>query len=381
MAKKSCSKCQVSKELSDTFFHIDRNSKTGFRADCRECRKLADKDRRARLLDAITQVEEEIGDDAGLDNLLDAEEEDLGVPLEDGELDKLFESVGRITGKAVPKNKTALPQNPQIYKYVSGKAVNYENPVFTQTIVVLSDVHVPDHDPLVWKSIIKWIAKNQPNEVVLNGDFLELSSCSQHGGMPDIISLESDFAAGRAAIAEILKAAPEIKITLLEGNHENRLNRFILAKAPSLFGALTISSGLRLDTLGIEYVAEGDQPIQRGTVDILHGHQLGSGKGASLPKHHAMKLSDVYGKSSRTAIIGHSHRPQTYTKAQHGGNATAIALGCLRTLAPQWLHGSQAGWEHQFAVIYVLPGGPSQVYPVTVTDGSFIWAGEVYDSK
>lgn len=241
-------------------------------------------------------------------------------------------------------------------------------------VVVLCDVHIPDHDLPAWTATLQWISDHPVTEIILNGDFLELLSCSQHGGTPDITSLKSDMAAGRAALEELRTAAPTAKITYLQGNHETRLERFILAKAPALFGSLNLTIGLGLDDLGIEWVSEMNQPIHRGSLDILHGHQLSE----YLPKHHAAKLADVYGAANRTAIIGHSHRAQTFHKPAYGGMQSAVAVGCLRTLRPGWTHGREGGWSHQFLVAYLDADGQSYCYPITVKNGNFIWNGKKY---
>lgn len=246
------------------------------------------------------------------------------------------------------------------------------------TFCVLSDVHVPEHDVPTWEAVKEWIRDNQPDEIILNGDFLELSSCSQHGGSPDITSLNSDLEAGKSAIEELIGAAPAALITYQEGNHETRQERFILAKAPSLHASLTIRDGLDLDQMGVKWVGEQEQPISRGTIDLLHGHQVSAGKNSSLPKHHAAKLVDLYGKPGRTVVMGHSHRIGVFVKAGHGGNQTGVGLPCMRTMDPKWLHGHMAGWDHGFGIGYVVEGQESQFNVVKVSKGKFIWNGKQY---
>jgi hypothetical protein len=113
---------------------------------------------------------------------------------------------------------------------------------------------------------------------------------------------------------------------------------------------------LDLDDRGIEWVPEGRQPIDRGLLRVLHGHQVfGQGAGGI---YHARKAADVYATDAgRLVTYGHTHKPQTFQRAVYGGQGRAVGLGCLRTIAPSevgWLHGNESGWAHGFAVFSVL---------------------------
>lgn len=202
-----------------------------------------------------------------------------------------------------------------------------------------------------------------------------------HAGGFNEQKVNDDFAAGRYAIEQLQDAAPDANMVMLEGNHETRLNRLLMAKAPALIGALTVEKELRLADLGIPYVPQDKQPITRGNLDILHGHQMARGKSDILPKHHAMKAISIYGVPGRMITYGHTHKPQAHTEPGHGGNKTAVGLGCMRTLDPAWLQGAKAGWEHQFGVVYIRPSGRVDMFPVTITNGTFTWAGKVYVGK
>jgi len=213
------------------------------------------------------------------------------------------------------------------------------------------------------------------DEVVFLGDFLELESCSQHPGT-DFTTLLEDFSAGKGVLREVRAACSSAQLTLLEGNHETRLRRITAAQLPQIAGALTVKVGLSLDEIGATWVPEDEQPIVRGDLDITHGHQtLGEGFGS---KYHAVKMVDTYGEPGHTVVYAHTHKHQAYLKPSKRGNQLGLGLGCLRTLRPGWLHGREAGWCHQFAVAYVRPNSHTDVVVVTITDGAFVWGGELY---
>ena len=245
----------------------------------------------------------------------------------------------------------------------------------SRTILVLSDVHVPEHDRKVWATSLEIAKDLQPGEIILLGDFLEMSSVSQHGGA-ELEKLTEDFSAGKQALKQLREVVGDgCKITYLEGNHESRLTRFLMSKAPSLRDSLSYQIGLELDSLGVEWVPEHKQPITRGDIDFTHGHQDLRERPS---KFHSGKMAEVYGRPERTVMYGHTHKPQVFTRPTVGGHATAIGLGCARTLQPGWLHGAQAGWVHQIAVVYLSEAGRSYVYPITLKHGQTMWNGKFY---
>lgn len=244
-----------------------------------------------------------------------------------------------------------------------------------RTLVVLSDVHVPENDKRVWSAAMELLKDIVPNEVILLGDFLELGSVSLHGGAV-LEKLTDDFMAGKAALKEIREVVgADCRITYLEGNHESRLSRYLAAKAPSLMESLSCEVGLGLKDLDVEWVPEGKQPVSRGDLDLTHGHQDLRERPS---KYHSGKMAEVYGRPGRTVLYGHTHKPQTFTRPAVGGYATAVGLGCARTLSPGWLHGANAGWVHQIAVVYITPAGRVAIYPITFQHGQTVWDGKLY---
>lgn len=225
---------------------------------------------------------------------------------------------------------------------------------------------------------MEFIADLKPDEVILSGDFGEFGSVSQHGGGFEA-RLTDDLTAVKLALDELREAiGPDNRIVYLEGNHESRLPRAIASWAPTLTGAIDLPSMLELEKRGVTWVPEHQQPIHRGLLRILHGHQL---LGKYGPKHHAAKAADIYGSSPGVEIVyGHVHATQGFTKAVAGGYVSAMSVGCGRTIGPdkvRWLQGREAGWHHGFGVAFASDNDV-QVYSVKVKNGKFIWNGKVY---
>lgn len=237
----------------------------------------------------------------------------------------------------------------------------------TAPIAMICDVHVPDHDPVLWANFLLWCKDEKPAEVIIGGDFLEMESCSGHGGIVRPPLLMEDVEAGRKALKALRAAAPRAKITYLEGNHEDRLNRKVVDNAPELDGALKLPTLLGLVDLGIEWVPYG-HVIFRGKLALTHGWWT--------PDAHAKKHLQELGCS---VAYGHTHRPQIYTRGKAGGSVSgAFGLPCMRVLEAPWMKNRPTGWMQGFGVFYPHADGCFSPYVVLVNRGTFIWNGRTY---
>ena len=240
----------------------------------------------------------------------------------------------------------------------------------TYRILSLFDVHVPEADAWSFKAVIDFAKDSQPNHIVLGGDFLELESCSQHGGIASPNALVDDIKAGRKALDRLREACPSAAFTYLEGNHETRLNRTVASQLPTFDGALSLRELLRLDEMGCEWVPYRKlwtPPIPNAELAYTHGEW------ASL--HHAKKHVEAYGMSVR---YGHTHRPQTYSRSYGDGRiVVGIGTGCLRTLDPGWI-GPNNGWTHGFGFDEFTPDGAVTAHNIVISRRRFAWGGKVY---
>ncbi len=90
---------------------------------------------------------------------------------------------------------------------------------------------------------------------------------------------------------------------------------------------------------------DGAQPLKRGNLRLMHGHQIAK----ALPKHHAANVADEWEAPGLTVAFGHSHRPGVHVKPGREGNCRAIAVGAGRTLDLDWMKGRPGGWEKRAA--------------------------------
>lgn len=240
-----------------------------------------------------------------------------------------------------------------------------------QPIAHICDVHVPDHDKALWGAFLRWCRDTKPKEVVIGGDFLEMESCSKHGGKARLPMLMEDVKAGKKALRELRAACPKAKITYIEGNHETRLTRKVISDAAELDGALDLPTLLDLKSLDIEWVPYG-KVVVRGKIGFVHGYLT--------PKHHAAAHLAKY---KRSISYGHTHKPQIHIDGavdSNGANSVIGAFGqpCMRTLDPEWMNNEPHGWVQGFGVFYPHDDGCFTPFTVLVNRGRFVWNGKTY---
>jgi hypothetical protein len=156
----------------------------------------------------------------------------------------------------------------------------------------------------------------------------------------------------------VQKAAPRAVIHYIEGNHEDRVERWIVDQTmrhtrDSTFLRELISPKvlLRLEERGIHYYGRGEHHIQGlppGWIKlgkIFFVHELGGGKNAA---------ASAAGKTAGNVVFAHTHQEDSATMVLPGvGLIKAWNPGCLCQRAPLWRHSNPTNWSHGYAVQFV----------------------------
>lgn len=101
------------------------------------------------------------------------------------------------------------------------------------TVVIASDIHIPFQDNAAVRSFIEYCKKKQPEVVVLNGDVLDMFMLSRFTKGEGRNPLE-EMTMCQGFLDSLRKAVPNADIYYVIGNHENRLEKYVLNKAPEL---------------------------------------------------------------------------------------------------------------------------------------------------
>ena len=243
------------------------------------------------------------------------------------------------------------------------------------TAVVIADHQIPYHDTDAIEALNKYIHAVKPDEIVINGDFMDFPMLSTkfRRNHTTRYALQQHLDEGKYVLKSHRKAAPNAKITLLEGNHELRLRSFVEEQAdalePLLDTALSVESLLGLDEYGVDWIPgwdTGKAIWERDGLMITHGSW--HSKSSAAKSHLA-----YYGST----IFAHIHRPTIAAETDFFGvPKIARSVGCLCNIAgdnqpPRAGTTPGSDWVQGFAVVH-FGDTRYQVHSMDIIKGEII---------
>lgn len=240
-----------------------------------------------------------------------------------------------------------------------------------QKIAFCPDTHAPYHDLNKWELFMRAMEVFKPDTFVIGGDFADFYSVSDHDKSPERSdNLEDEIAVAKSLLKEIdTRFKPSEKIYVC-GNHEDRLERFLMRHARPLWNTCKISKLLELDRLNWRFIPYRDH-VQIGKLHITHDI------GQAGPNAHMQALAAYQGN----IVINHTHRigygvVGSLAKGAHVG----AMFGWLGDLGKvDYMHKAKAArdWAHGFGTGYRLPGGEVHLTPVPIVNNRVIIEGKV----
>lgn len=234
-------------------------------------------------------------------------------------------------------------------------------------------------------SVVQQIARQeQPDQIVIVGDFADFPSMSRFRQEPSFENtLTESLNEMHLILAQLRANVPDAKIVMLEGNHELRLRRYIYDQARALYNLkvngesiLDLKNLLRLGELDIEYI--DGYPNGRywlnDRLKVVHGETV---------KQLGKTVTNLIRNDDTSSITGHIHRfemAQRTIPGRHAGRViTAASFGTLSRIdgavpsyhsstdssarptlhIEQWQQG--AGW-----VSYEEGDRPFDIQPITI---------------
>lgn len=221
---------------------------------------------------------------------------------------------------------------------------------------LLYDPHIPYQNVDAYNIAIRYAKEWEPDDIIIGGDFADFKDISFWKDAPNRSRFSDEIARVRVYLGLLRSNFPTCRIIYIEGNHEQRLSRYLFSKAPELYGlpGLTVPKLLELDRHGIEYISNierltsGARPFQLGKLFVLHGHEIKvSWDGVNLAR-------TMYLKSHNNVIFGHHHQSQHYTfKKLDGKHEGSWMVGGLCQLSEPYQ--PMNNWIHGFATIRYNP--------------------------
>lgn len=232
-----------------------------------------------------------------------------------------------------------------------------------QRTALIYDVHMPYHDKHIYQFALDYLKKLKPkvDKIVLAGDFVDFYKISFWKSDPDRMSFKDEISIVKDELQKLKRQFYRIPIDYLEGNHEQRLFRYVRDNAPELLYRNNVESLLHLKQRNINYISNigllcnGEQPYKLGKLVVLHGHE----KKISLS---AINLARLFYLRCRTNVIaGHHHRSDySLAKKIDGSHEGAWSVGTLGKLAEPYLPIND--WNHGFAFVDTFDNGDFEVH-------------------
>lgn len=278
-----------------------------------------------------------------------------------------------------------------------------------ETAVVMNDAHCPYQDNAAINGVTLLIKDVQPDIIFILGDMIDFADISKFCRNPlrklskeeikDIVSSEKDggeivlqaamqreFNDTYAVLCQLRNAAPSAKIKYIFGNHEYRLYRFLMEKAPELYGLtragadqkrkqiLSVEYLLRFDELNIESVFSGGRESH-----VQWGDYLVLGHFNKVMKHSGYTAKALVDEKSFSLIQSHTHRMGTYYKTTFNTyQFVGHENGCLCSLTPEYVE--YPNWQQGFSIVHKKKMGDRfHIQPVPIVDHKFFWGETEYD--
>ncbi|MBI4127981.1 MAG: metallophosphoesterase [Parcubacteria group bacterium] len=247
-----------------------------------------------------------------------------------------------------------------------------------ETIVILSDQQARFNDLLTEHSVNQFLKDFQPDTLVNNGDLFDFAALSSYRKtLTEQASLMADVKAGVDILLDQRLACPKARHILIEGNHEERLTRYLLDHAEALSDApgLTLPRFTGLDSLGVEYIGPYGAGFDWHGVLLYHGSRISP--------HSAYAAKAELLDAGTSGVSGHTHRLGAHYYTDRVESHVWLENGCLCNIRGPHAPPSERGprvqnWQQGFTVGF-YESGMWNLYQISITRHRFIWDGRMYE--
>lgn len=220
--------------------------------------------------------------------------------------------------------------------------------------LVLSDVHIPFHEPVALEQAVRYGQAEKVEWVLLNGDMWDEAALGFWA------TAKRDFNAELEMMVDFLdwlrQEFPTQKIVYKPGNHEYRLPRYMMSHAPELAESplAQVETVLGLEERDVEFL-DFYQIVMAGKLPILHGHEI---------RHISRAVNPARGlflRAKSFAAISHCHTTSEHPSRNIKGELlTCWSFGCACDLSPDW-NPFCNDWNWGFALVNIEKDGDFEV--------------------
>ena len=218
------------------------------------------------------------------------------------------------------------------------------------TVLIVGDLHIPFQDAATLQCVESFWNKLAPDLEVYNGDVMDCYQLSVFSANPSRqFSLQDEFDTTAAWLRKRVKENPNGRRIFLEGNHEDRLRRWMwkLGPAVSSLRSNTIEEQLGLREMEFEHLTYRSLVRILGC-EIQHGYR--ASRSAAMPQNVAQLMARA---TNSSGVCGHTHRINEVHWTDTRGSHSYRESGCLCRMDleyapfPNWQHAFSFGVVHK----------------------------------
>ena len=225
---------------------------------------------------------------------------------------------------------------------------------FYDNWLIMPDLHVPYHNIPAISELISYGIGKGIKAILLDGDFLDCYQLSKFNPDPRKRNMNEELCSAREFLDQ-LKKWTGAKIFYKIGNHEERLEKLLIVKAPEFLDCpeFRLDMLLRLGEKNIEYIKD-KRIVYVGKLPVLHGHELGIKSAIVNPAR------TLFLKIYHSGIIGHLHTTSQHNEQSLDGKIISTwSMGHLSDPHPYYAPINR--WNHGGARVEVGPDGDFEV--------------------
>ena len=234
-------------------------------------------------------------------------------------------------------------------------------------VLSINDLHIPFHDEDAIKVAFKFAKYIDPKIVVIHEwfDWYQISKFDRDPAR--LNDLQRDLNTTGSYLKELRKLLPEIRIVMVKGNHDDRLEKYKRTHAVEFhcLDALKIENLFGLGEYNIEY--RDDFTFQ----GVLCKH------GDIVRQHSAYTAKGELAREGVSGMSGHTHRLGQHFETNRGGKYVWMETGCLCNIL-EYIKG-MANWQQGLGMLAFKPNS-KHFYPclVPIIDHEIIWGSETF---
>jgi len=235
------------------------------------------------------------------------------------------------------------------------------------TKMIISDLHIPFEDPRAVNIMLKIHQHCRPETVIVNGDMLDFSELSHFTRDKLKDSPIEESIEETCSLIDKLQRYSTVIYHI--GNHEARLQKYLLSNAPEVEHLLKFDKLINTElSTPIEIV----ENIGRDTMSKYFNDKLLIGHFNKALKNSAYTAKALVEQYKMNIIQGHTHRLGLYYTT--GAKRTFIGVegGCLCDIHPAYAHSPD--WQNGFLMAY----DAWNVEPVYIHKGRSLYRGKMY---